>query len=192
MILAIDPSLTGTAVVRGDENGFEVRRFASKPRTQSVYHRITRCTGIIEQIGQFIGAHVIEAVFIEGYSFGSNMASARYCAEFGGLLRCMLLSLTSDVYEVAPHALKKFASGVGKGGKEGVIEAVKTRYGRSFATDDECDAFMLYQIGLCVLGRKGPIGLAQAEVIAAILHPAPKKKKRRKAKKRTAKESRLF
>lgn len=192
-ILAIDPSLTNTAAVIGDPFGvLGSECFGSDPRTQSVYHRVLRYRTLVDAIRRWASWYSPDAVFIEGYAFGANMAMAKFAAEYGGLLRSMLIDLTSDVYEIAPHSLKKFAGGAGKGGKERVIAGLERQYGVSFKTDDEYDAFGLYRLGLCVLGLAKPIGLPQIEVTEQIRNPMPKVRKPRKRKARKAKEARLF
>ena len=196
MILAIDPSLTGTAAVIGGTSGFfDIRRFSSDHRTDTVYHRIQRYRGLVRDVRLFVGGVPIDAVFVEGYSFASDASRARYSAEYGGLLRASLLELTSDVYEIQPLALKKFAGGIGKGDKQRVIEGLKRRYNVRFETDDEYDAYGLYRLGLCVLGHVAPQGLAQVEVVEQIRNPQPKPRKPRKPRKpgrRKKKENTLF
>lgn len=193
MILAIDPSLTGTAVVIGGPSGvYDIRRFSSHHRTDTVYHRIQRYRGLVAEVAAYIGCQSIDAVFIEGYSFASDVSRARYSAEYGGLLRASLLELTSDVYEIQPLALKKFAGGIGKGDKQRVIEGLKRRYNVRFETDDEYDAYGLYRLGLCVLGHVAPQGLAQCEVVEQIRNPQPKPRKPRKPGRRKKKENTLF
>lgn len=193
MILAIDPSLRNTAVVRGDECGnYDIHCFGSDNHGDSVYRRVQRYRAMVGGMRSWIGGVEVAAVFIEGYSFASDVSRARYGAEFGGLLRAMLVGLTSDVYEIAPHALKKFAGGVGKGGKHHVIQGIQRRYHTAFNTDDEYDAFGLYRLGLCVLGHAEPEGRAQLEVVETIQNPQPKKRKSRKTGKRKPKSPSLF
>lgn len=180
MIVAIDPSLSATAVVRGDVRNYEVAVFGSENRSDSVYRRIQRYRGLVEQVAGFIGRAQPDAIFIEGYSYGSNDARAKFIAEYGGLLRDMLLGYTSDVYEIAPSSLKKFVGAKPKQGKDGVAAGVQRLYGVTFPTSDETDAYALYRLGLCVLGCEETAGLAQAEVVSQIINPRPRKRKVRK------------
>lgn len=192
MILAIDPSLTGTAVIRGDGKCYAVHCFGSDPNTQSVYRRINRFRGLVDDIARWIGENEVTAIFIEGYSFGSNQAMAKSLAEFGGLLRDRLLYYTSDIYEIPPSSLKRFATGNGAAKKPLVCKCLRESYNVHFKTDDEYDAFGLYRLGLCVLGYAEPQTRAQTEVVEQIRNPQPKARKPRKPGMRKKKENTLF
>jgi len=193
VILAIDPSLTGTAVVIGGPSGvYDIRRFSSHHRTDTVYHRIQRYRGLVAEVAAYIGCQSIDAVFIEGYSLGHARPGVFQLTEYGGLLRVMLLDLTSDIYEVPPSSLKRFAAGKGNAKKPVVAKCLSVRYGVRFDTDDEYDAFGLYRLGLCVLGHAEPHGLAQCEVVEQIRNPQPKPRKPRKPGRRKKKENTLF
>lgn len=185
MILAIDPSLTGTAVVRGDGKDFEVRKFGSTNEGDNVAARIARYDALVDKIVTWLSDRTYyDAIYIEAYSYGSNDARAKFSAEYGGLLRWCLLDLLADgdrFFEVAPMTLKKFVTGVGKGGKENVIAHIVKRYGVMLDGNDEYDAFGLYQLGLVAEGISEPLMQAQREAadkVLGIVTPKPAKKRK--------------
>lgn len=178
MILAIDPSLTGTAVVRGGEHDHEMARFASHNLGDSALDRIKRYDDLVERIMEWIGDGPFAAAYIEGYSFGSK-CNRELLGEFGGLLRWRLADVTDKIYEVTPATLKKFATGKGAGGKDLVAAHLAKRYGFLFHTNDEFDAFGLYRLGLVCEGLVGADNQAQREAADRVLGLAPAKKRTR-------------
>src|SRR3990167_3659041 len=108
---------------------------------------------LVAGVVEFIESHGPSvAIFIEGYSFGSNMPGKNGTVEFGGLLRWHLVDLAPRVYEVAPTTLKKFVTGKGNAKKEQILAHVQKRWGEMFETNDAGDAFGLYKLG-CVVER---------------------------------------
>lgn len=193
MILAIDPSLRCTAAAFGDEHGFTMETFSSVGyEGDSAYERVTRYRGMVGQLARWLTGERPDAIFIEGYSFGSNDARAKFLAEYGGILRNRLIEFTTNIWEIPPARLKRFITGKGSGKKEGVKAAIERDYSKVFQTDDEYDAFALYRLGLCAMGLCETVGRAQAEVVYQLFHPAPRKKKTRRKGPRKAKEKRLF
>jgi Holliday junction resolvasome RuvABC endonuclease subunit len=148
MILAIDPILVGTAVARGDLSGIEVRRFTSQPSGQYAAARIARYDRLVAEVMDWIGPGPYDAIFLEGYSFGSNDAHGRWITEYGGILRWHLVDRTSKLWEVSPFTLKLFAAGHGRAKKPVVSKCLRDKYGVEFDSDDEYDAFGLFRIGL--------------------------------------------
>ncbi len=151
-ILAIDPSLTNTACVFGDESGYAVKCFPSTPHGSSVFARMDRCREVRIDLEDWIEEQRKKsttfqriAIYIEGYSFGSKGAAVTQIAEFGGVLRYFFSQYSSKVYEVAPTTLKKFCTGKGAGKKEMVIAHLMKRYDVEFKTNDEFDAYGLYR-----------------------------------------------
>lgn len=184
-IIAIDPSLTGTAVVIGSHpERYHIRRFDSKPLGKDLRGRFSRAEDLVARIIDFCECdNPVSHLLIEDYSFGSNDASSKYVAEFRGMLCFELLGMfpAAQPVEVAPGTLKKFVTGKGSAKKEIMrIEAYK-RWQVEFGSNDEVDAYGLYRIGLCLSGFDVPEIKPQAEVIEALqkkiqgaaLEPAP-------------------
>lgn len=183
MIIAIDPSLVGTAIVRGDESAYELQKFGSKNIGDDVVNRIARYEEMIDRIITWLSDRThYDAIYIEAYSYGSNDARAKFSAEFGGILRFHLVDLSDRIFEVAPMTLKKFCTGKGAGGKDLVAAHLSRRWGVMFGSNDEFDAFGLFKLGLVAEGLAEEDNQAQREACDRVLGlVAPKKKKPAKA-----------
>jgi crossover junction endodeoxyribonuclease RuvC len=191
MILAIDPSLSATAIIRGDANGYESVVIGSEPKGDSAGKRIARYSGLIGRIMDWIGPAKPDAIFIEGYSFDS-VGSGRFLAEFGGLFRKELLALTDQLWEIPPTMLKKFATGKGNAKKKNVCARLRTLYKVEFKTADEFDAFALFQMALMYHGHVEPRDGPQAEVLHVLKNPPVRKTKASVKRAAKARERNLF
>lgn len=182
MIVGIDPSLTNTAVIRGDEHGYEYATFGSGNELgDSASARIARYDGLVSRVMEWIGDGPFQAIYIEGYSFDSH-GRGKFSAEYGGILRWHLDDVTDRLFEVAPHTLKKFATGKGAGKKDMVIAHLARRYDVLFNSNDEYDGFALYRLGLLAEGLAEPDNQAQREAADKVLGiDTPKPAKKRKA-----------
>lgn len=97
----------------------------------------------------------IHCVVLEGYSFASRNSQAHSIGELGGCIRMRLWENRIPYIEVPPTSRAKFATGRGNAGKTEVISAVSSKTGKVFSgsgADDECDAWILEQMGLQKLG----------------------------------------
>lgn len=182
-VVGIDPSLTGTAVcVMRRDGSCQMSRFTSKP-AEGVSGRVARYAGLVRDVASAIQELPnTPVVCIEGYSFGSNGRSMLDLAEYGGLLRQMLVKFQLDggcapPIEIPPHNLKKFATGKGNGDKLAVCLAIQKRYDVTFETNDEYDAYVLARIAGCKAGWWEPETAAQREALT----PKSKAKKPRKS-----------
>jgi Holliday junction resolvasome RuvABC endonuclease subunit len=188
-ILAIDPSLTNTACVLGDEHGFEMKCFQSSNAGIGVTSRLFRYQTLVTGISKWLESLAVKdsrwacnySTFIEGYSFGSNDANARFSAEYGGMLRSSIWKASLAIHEVAPTTLKKFCTGKGAGKKEMVIAHLMKRYDVEFKTNDEFDAYGLYRLGLVAEGLVEAANQAQQEAADTVLGRAVKKPKKKRA-----------
>jgi Holliday junction resolvasome RuvABC endonuclease subunit len=188
MIIAIDPSLSNTAVFIGSgPDDWKHSCFRSINNGPNVAGRIKRYTLIASEVGEFIDKTLKEsavtpaAIFIEGYSFASQQGREQ-AGENGGILRSELLCFTADIHEVAPGTLKKFATGSGAGSKNLIGAHLAKRYEVLFGSDDEYDAYALYRLGLCAMGVCEPETKAQAEAVAKVMEEKVKKPRKKKAK----------
>lgn len=97
----------------------------------------------------------IDCVIVEGYSFASRNSQAHSIGELGGCVRMTLWECNIPYIEVPPTSRAKFATGKGNAGKTEVISAISSKTGKVFSgagADDECDAWVLEQMGLVKLG----------------------------------------
>lgn len=196
MILAIDPSMSNTAAVYGDAFDYAIETFKSKNIGPSAAQRMQRIDGLVGRIMDWIDerGNAPDAIFIEGYAFGSNDANAKFSAEYKGLLLWHLCELTPRIFEVAPMTLKKFATGKGGGKKEFVIAHMMRKYGVEFKSNDEFDAFALYQLGMVCEGLIEADNQAQlqcADTVAGVASRGAKRTTPRK-KNDSAAARRLF
>lgn len=167
IIVGIDPSLTATAVCpyslsRADQPRINV--FSSKPAV-GLRNRIARYNTLADQVLAVVLLARPHAVFIEGPSFGSRGNATLNLAEYRGVLSAALINAKQTVYEIPPSTLKLFITGKGNANKTAMITACVKRYGVTYETDDEYDAYGLCRLGACVLGLEQPTNAAQTRAI---------------------------
>lgn len=174
MILAIDPSLTGTAAAIGAPDAeADVQRFPSRPQGDGAKARIDRYSFVLSSLLDWIDGTdcPVGLVLIEGYGFASHKANVQ--GEFGGLLRWHLLDFGAPLIEVPPATLKKFAAGKGNADKIAMTSAILQRWERGFATSDEFDAYALWHLGRCLCGVE-PATAKMREAVATVAEQLPK------------------
>lgn len=144
-ILGLDISLTST--------GYSNHGFTSlirvKSRGPERLHQIS--STVIDACIEY----EIDAVILEGYSFASRNSQAHSIGELGGCIRMRLWENNIPYVEVPPTSRAKFATGRGNAGKTEVISAISSKTGLVFSgsgADDECDAWILEEMGLTQLG----------------------------------------
>jgi Holliday junction resolvasome RuvABC endonuclease subunit len=98
----------------------------------------------------------VRCVIIEGYSFASRNSQAHSIGELGGAVRMRLYENNIEYVDVPPTCRAKFATGKGNASKGEVISAVSAKTRKIFSGgggNDECDAWVLEQMGLTKLGE---------------------------------------
>lgn len=185
-IVGLDNSLTGTGVcvvklgARGEEPQTSTNLIA--PDTYGV----ERLIYIREEIKAI--CKDADMVVIENYAF-SKGDKAHQIGELGGVLRVMLTEAGIKWIEVAPSAVKKFATGKGMAKKEAMAVAAYKRWGKEFTTNDECDAFILGMVGRALVEIEfdgevpGWLTAFQKEVVAVLRGEKIVKAKKEKSKK---------
>lgn len=178
IVAGIDPSLTGTAVCVSGPDGSDCVRLSSKSGGVGVEGRILRYETLAEDVREIIlrASESYSMIFIEGYAFAARGSASIALAEFGGILRLKLLSV-SNLVEVNTSSLKKFATGTGNAKKLAVALACQKRWGVTYETDDEFDAYVLARIGRCYVGLEEPETAFQREVVEELKHGKAKRKK---------------
>lgn len=159
-IVGIDASLTstGVAVIGGGNVDTDVIQRKSTG--------IERLIEIREQVKGIVNG--VDLVAIEGYAFARSN-QAHQIGELGGVLRVMFREEGIEYIDVAPSAVKKFATGKGNANKEAVAVGVYKRWGKEFKTNDEADAFVLAKIGQAYMAGQEGLTAFQREVIDALV-----------------------
>lgn len=99
--------------------------------------------------------HEVSCAVIESYSFSSRNSQAHSIGELGGCVRMRLWENGIPFVDVPPTCRAKFATGKGNAGKGEVISAISAKTGKVFSGaggNDECDAWVLEQMGLTHAG----------------------------------------
>ena len=135
-VLGLDLSLTATGYAYTDE---VVGTF--KPKTRGMQRLRDIRSNLLEL------AHVADVVVLEGYAF-ARPNQAHQLGELGGVIRLELFERRIPYVEVAPAALKKFATGKGNAPKDAMIAAAIRRFGFEGSDNNEADAWMLRCMGL--------------------------------------------
>jgi Holliday junction resolvasome RuvABC endonuclease subunit len=175
IVVAIDPSLTQTAVVLGTSPAdYVVSLHQSKPLGDTVAHRVRRYDalvhGIMTQIEQHAGKPAVQDVriFVESYAYGAKCAR-EILGEFGGILRWHLVDYDQQLSEVPILSLKKFTTGKGAGKKDHMMMHCLKNWGFESLSSDHCDAYSLFRFGLCVIGLDEPKNAIQREVVSKFI-----------------------
>ena len=182
IVIGVDPSLTQTALVIGTSpTDFRVSFHRSKPLGDTVRHRVQRYDNLVASVRKEIELATINVpfvdinqnefnpcrIFVESYAYGAKI-NREILGEFGGILRWNLVDFDKDLAEVPILSLKKFTTGKGAGQKDQMQMFCLKNWGYQPANNDECDAYCLYRLGLCVCGLDEPTNQAQREVVAKL------------------------
>lgn len=146
MLLAgLDLSLTSTGISIGGQT-----RIISTPKKGP-----ERLSIISYEVVSALEAENVDCAIIEGYSFASRNSQAHSIGELGGCVRMRLWEMGLPFVNVPPTCRAKFATGKGNAGKAEVISSISAKIGRVFSGNggaDECDAWVLEEMGLAHLG----------------------------------------
>jgi crossover junction endodeoxyribonuclease RuvC len=144
-LLGLDLSLTSSGYSLNGDTGIIATK-AKGPERLSIVNKTVLQLCLDESI---------DCVIVEGYSFASRNSQAHSIGELGGCIRMTLWECNIPYIEVPPTSRAKFATGKGNAGKTEVISAISSKTGKVFSgagADDECDAWVLEQMGLVKLG----------------------------------------
>jgi crossover junction endodeoxyribonuclease RuvC len=146
--IGIDTS-TKTGFVILNEHGVPVVQKEIKPKSDSDPQRFI-------EIAEEIMSHLIrrdEPICIEGFSYGSTGKGVSTQYGLGWMIRAMLVKNGFTYYEVAPGALKKFATGKGNTKKDEMVLPIYKRWGFEHSSDNVRDAYVLAQIAKALKGE---------------------------------------
>lgn len=187
MILGIDPSLSNTGLAIGDNpDSLDVFTCGTENMGDSPFQRTIRNVGLVETIMcDLKNFSPVTHVFVEGYSYHRvHLPSAEFRGE---LYRRLSHDPNIWIVEVPPTTLKQFVIGKGQGAKELVRLHAYKRWGVDFDTNDEVDAYGLFRLGLCVIGKDKPTCEAQRKAVAKVEEIMSGKKPKRPRKKKVSK-----
>lgn len=114
-----------------------------------------RLFDIREDLASLLLINSIEAVFIEGYAFSARNSQSHKIGELGGVVRLLMYEMSIPFVEIPPTSRAKFATGKGNAAKSEVISAISAKTGiiwSGSSADDECDAWVLEEMGRSYLG----------------------------------------
>jgi Holliday junction resolvasome RuvABC endonuclease subunit len=144
--IGLDLSLTSTGYSINGDTGIIKTNAKGPERLSIVSHRIL----------DLLADNSIDVAIIEGYSFASRNSQAHSIGELGGAVRMRLWEFNFPFVDVPPTCRAKFATGKGNAGKTEVISSISAKTGLMFegaGADDECDAWILEQMGLTYVGE---------------------------------------
>lgn len=136
-VLGIDPStITGwVALAKGGHCEWGEAQFKKLRGIERVDHFLGWTNDIME-------TYKPASVYIEGYGF-ANKHSLVTLVEVGTAIRLALHAHESNYVEIAPNALKKFATGKGNATKDKIMLAVYKKWGFEAETNNIADAYVL-------------------------------------------------
>lgn len=145
-VVGLDLSLTSTGWAYDDKQG----TIAVKSK------EIDRLDEIVKDFQKLILSINNPVVVLEGYSFASRSGQAFSIGELGGVIKLCLHNLKIPFAIVPPTCRAKFATGRGNASKNEVVSSISAKTGIVWAgkgSDDMCDAWILEEMGLYVLGK---------------------------------------
>jgi len=144
-IVGLDLSLTSTGIcVNGATSAIT-----------SKHKEVWRLKDIRDQLFLYLLERKVQGAVIEGYAFSARNSQSHKIGELGGVVRLLLHEMMIPFVDVPPTSRAKFATGRGNAAKTEVISAVSARTGLIWSgksADDECDAWLLEEMGLQALG----------------------------------------
>lgn len=145
-IIGLDLSLTSTGWSCGGEWGTITSKHTGTTRLREVEHAVIAVVSKYRE----------PAVMLEGYSFASRSGQAFSIGELGGVIRLCLYKMNIPVVVIPPTCRAKFATGRGNASKNEVVSSISAKTGIIWSgkgADDMCDAWILEEMGLYVLGK---------------------------------------
>ena len=169
-VLGVDLSLTGTGVSDGTSTWLVASRGKAG---DSLALRAQRLDGIRSAVL----AHTVDGdlVVIEQPAYSRQTGHMHDRSGLWWLLVTDLLRQGLLVAEVAPSALKRYATGRGNSPKSAVTDATARRYAdvdTGGGDDNRCDALWLSRMGLDYLGHGSAVPESHRAALASVRWPA--------------------
>jgi Holliday junction resolvasome RuvABC endonuclease subunit len=155
-IIALDLSLTATGFCEGDRSEVWRTKLKGHERLQHILDALDSALYCVKP----------DAVFIEGFSFGSKGSSVYEIGGLGYLVRHRLWAQGIPYAEVSPSTLKKYATGRGNANKDEMLAAAIRRFNFPGTDNNAADAWLLWALGMAEMGTPiVDVPKAQAEAI---------------------------
>lgn len=138
--VGVDPS-TKTGLVIMDQDGTVIE---AQEITSSIKKDPERFIGLVNKIFYFLKEG--DTICIEGFSYGSRGKGVSTQYGIGWLIRAELVRNGYTYHEVAPTAVKKFATGKGTVKKDAMVLPIFKHWGFENDSDNVRDAYILAQI----------------------------------------------
>lgn len=146
-IMGIDPSISSTGLSFPDR-----QTLAVKPRSKGDL----RLSEIGNAVSRYLTAFEPDLAVVEDLAGHYPGGSARIIPMLHGVIRDRLQLAGVPFVLINPKTLKIFATGNGNADKDEMALAAMRRLGRSYGTDDECDADWLRVAARMVYGLGEP------------------------------------
>ena len=154
-ILSIDASLTNCAWCFFEDTVLTDFGVLHSNKDDDLHIRVHY---LVKELESIIKENQVELVISEGLSFGSISPSARILAHLFYSIETMCWLNEVDFTEVAPTAVKKYATGSGKAKKPDMFKALPQKIRDKFKNSeyktinkglhDLCDSFFVAQLGM--------------------------------------------
>ncbi|SRR5258706_3796406 len=145
-VFAIDPSLSSTGYAYNSKNGGIITG-TIKPKNIKGINRLIYIEDTL--IPHVVLPYRAGLSVIEGYAMGINRGGRTFdLGELGGILRRFFYKQSISMLVVPPSNLKMFITGKGNADKELMAITIEKEYGKTFVSEDECDAYGLLMMGL--------------------------------------------
>lgn len=145
--VGIDPS-TKTGLVTLDGQKVWAKEVTTKVKSDP-----ERFMDITEQVLDWVGEG--DVICIEGFAYGAKGKGVSTQYGIGWLIRAALIKNGYTYYEVAPGALKKFATGKGNTKKDEMVLPIYKKWGFEHSSDNVRDAYVLAQIAKALHDQEG-------------------------------------
>lgn len=149
--VGIDPSLSGLGLVILDENANVIEMMSLKAGKEDDPERFMK---LAKRVRKHLNP-ATDKVLIEGFSFGSKGAGVSKMYGLGWTFRIRLVEEMFKWQEVAPTALKKFASNKGNAKKEDLVLPVYKKWGFESSSNDIIDAYILARMAWSMYNTDG-------------------------------------
>lgn len=142
-IMGVDPSISSTGISLPDTSTHSI-----KPKSEGDL----RLTEIGNHLSYWLGQQPPDLAVVEDLAGIYRGKSARIIPMLHGVIRDRLQLAGVPFMVIHQATLKAFATGNGSADKDEMQLAARRRLGRTYTTDDECDADWLRVAGRMVYG----------------------------------------